>query len=109
MQRLSLLTAFALGSTALALAPGAHAQSVDPCAVYLCMAGLSGVGTSGGPACTPPTNMFFDSLVVYDEEGFDAPATAALRYMYLDFCPGAQLPTNEVILGTIVNVYYSVP
>lgn len=109
MQRLNLLIVLALGSVALAVAPVAKAQSVDPCSVYTCMAGISGVGASGGAACEPSTNLFFESLVVYDEEGFDAPATAALRYSYLMTCPGSQYATNAVILAGIVNVWYDTP
>lgn len=95
----TLLTAAAFGVAGLTLTP-AHAQSVDPCAVYTCMAGISGSGTTGGPACAPATSYFF-SLVVFDPY-FDAPATAQLRRQYLMTCPGAQVATNAAILPAII-------
>lgn len=91
---------------ALAIAP-VRAQSVDPCTVYTCMAGMSGSGTTGGPACTPATNYFF-SLVVFDPY-FDAPATAQLRRQYLMTCPGANVATNAAILHAIIAEWGSVP
>jgi hypothetical protein len=70
MKLRTLFTAAAFGVAGLNLTP-AHAQSVDPYAVYTCMAGISGSGTSGGAACAPATSYFF-SLVVFDPH-FDAP------------------------------------
>ena len=94
---------------ACSLATSARAQSVDPCTIYTCMAGISGVGATGGSGCIPATNYFFADLVVWDYEGFDASATAALRTIYMNFCPGAQFASNEAILQTIVNTYYWTP
>lgn len=85
----------------------AHAQSVDPCTVYTCMAGTSGAGTAGGPGCVPATSYFF-SLVVFDPY-FDAPATAQLRRQYLMTCPGANVTTNAALLNAIIAEWGSVP
>ncbi|HET6806343.1 MAG TPA: hypothetical protein VFH59_12980, partial [Frateuria sp.] len=82
----STLLALGLAASGLATAP-VRAQNVDPCTVYLCMAGISGAGASGGPACVPGTTYFF-SLVVFDPT-FDAPATSQLRRTYLMTCAGA--------------------
>jgi hypothetical protein len=71
------------------------------------MAGISGSGTSGGPACTPATTYFF-SLVVFDPY-FDAPATSQLRRGYLMTCLGATTATNAVVLNTIITEWGSVP
>lgn len=103
----SITLALVLG---VALAPPGNAQSVDPCSVHACMAGISGVGASGGPACAPATDFFFDSLVVWDWSGFDMPATWALRYMYMNYCPGVvAAPPNQAIAATIADVWYAVP
>ncbi len=94
----------------LVLAPAGKAQSVDPCSVHACMAGISGFGASGGAACAPAMDFFFDSLVVWDWSGFDMPATWALRYMYMNYCPGvAAAPSNQAIAATIADVWYAVP
>ncbi|MBP1475772.1 hypothetical protein J7I44_15805 [Frateuria sp. MAH-13] len=84
-----------------------HAQSVDPCTVYTCMAGISGAGASGGPACVPATTYFF-SLAVFDP-WFDAPATSQLRRTYLMTCPGANVATNAALLNAIIAEWGTVP
>lgn len=109
MKMQTLAATLLLATSAVALAPAAHAQSVDPCNVFTCMAGISGFGTSGGPACTPDTEFFFGTLAVYDEEGFDAPASAALRYMYLSYCPGTDFSTNSAVKSAIVDVWFGTP
>lgn len=90
-----------------------HAQTLDPCSVYLCMAGISGAGASGGPACTAPVAFWHAAapagLAVYDEEGFDAPASLAARQTYLTTCPGAQVLGNAGILSAIIAEWGSVP
>lgn len=101
----SFFIAFALG-VGLISAP-AQAQSVDPCSVYICMAGFSGVGDSGGPACGPPVDFFF-AIAVYDP-WFDAGATSRLRENYLKTCPGTQAPTNSAILELIIALWGMVP
>ena len=108
MKPRALFTTLTTFSTALGLtlAP-AHAQSVDACTAYTCMAGLSGQGVTGGPTCTPATSYFF-SLVVFDPY-FDAPATAQLRRQYLMTCPGAQVANNANILQAIIAPWGYVP
>lgn len=90
-----------------------HAQTVDPCSVYLCMAGISGAGASGGPACTAPIAFWHAiapaGLAVYDEEGFDAPASLTARQTYLMTCPGAQVLSNAGILSAIIAEWGSIP
>lgn len=93
-------------AASLTVAP-VQAQSVDPCTVYMCMAGMSGAGASGGPACTPPTTYFF-SLVVFDP-AFDAAATAELRRTYLMTCPGADVTSNAAVLSAIIAEWGVVP
>lgn len=107
MKMLALSMTLALAS-GLGFAPSAHAETT-PNYVFTCMAGISGFGSSGGAACTPATNYFFETLVVWDEEGFDAPATAALRYMYMSLDPGTSVSTNRAIVNEIVNVWYGTP
>lgn len=92
------------------LAPATRAQGIDPCSVHICMAGISGYGASGGLACAPATHFFFDTLVVWDWSGFDMPATWALRYMYMNYCPGVvTAPTNQAISASIAYTWYTVP
>jgi hypothetical protein len=52
MKQSALLTILALGAAYMTTAP-VQAQTVDPCTVYMCMAGISGFGATGGPACAP--------------------------------------------------------
>jgi hypothetical protein len=102
-----LLATLTMGiATLLTIAP-ARAQSVDPCAVYTCMAGMSGDGATGGAACTPATTFFF-SLAVFDPN-FDAAATSQLRQQYLMTCPGANTGTNATILNAIIAEWGTVP
>ncbi|MGN2246184.1 hypothetical protein ACFWZ3_05775 [Frateuria sp. GZRR35] len=102
----SVLLALGAAAAGLTTAP-VHAQSVDPCTVYTCMAGISGAGASGGPACVPATTYFF-SLVVFDP-WFDAPATSQLRRTYLMTCPGANVATNAALLNAIIAEWGAVP
>jgi hypothetical protein len=101
-----LLTTLALGTAALAITP-ARAQAVDPCTVYVCMAGISGAGASGGAGCAPATTFFF-SIAIFDPY-FDAPATSMARRHYLMSCPGANAPTNAALLNAIIAQWGSVP
>jgi hypothetical protein len=78
-----------------------RAQTMDPCTVYTCMAGLSGDGTTGGPACTPAIMYWHTTLAVYSPY-FNPPASAARRRAYLMTCPGAQVATNAAILNAIM-------
>jgi hypothetical protein len=85
----------------------AHAQSADPCAVYTCMAGMSGAGAAGGPACTLATAFFFH-IVVFDPY-YDAAATSLARREYLMTCPGANVGTNAALLNAIIAEWGTVP
>lgn len=89
----------ALGVVALTTT-AAHAQSVDPCSVYTCMAGISGSGATGGPACGPAIDMFF-SIVIFDP-WYDAQATAMARRQFMMTCAGADIATNAAILNAII-------
>lgn len=83
----------------LALNP-ARAQTGDPCSVYACMAGLSGVGATGGPGCTASVTAFH-AIQVWDPY-FDSAATATARREFLMKCPGIQEPTNAAIVSAII-------
>ena len=99
MQPRTLLTTLAISAAGLSIAP-THAQTADPCSVYTCMAGVSGVGTPGGTACTAPI-VAFHAIQVWDPE-FDSGSTAAARRQFLMTCPGVQEPTNLAILNVII-------
>lgn len=98
----TLFITLALGAAASLSTAPVHAQ--DACPSYLCMAGMAGSGTTGGPGCAAPTQAFF-SIIVVDEEGIDFPATSAARRIYLMTCPGATTATNATILNTIITKY----
>lgn len=102
----TLLTALAICTTGLAVAP-VHAQTADPCSVYVCMAGISGAGATGGPACTAPIAAFH-AIQIWDPE-FDSGATAAARRTFLMTCPGAQVATNAAILEAIITQWGYIP
>lgn len=106
MKRYLISIVFALGISAFS-SPKAEAQGIDPCSVYTCMAGISGVGTTGGPACVAPIDMFF-SIVIFDP-WYDASATAAARRTYLMTCPGANFATNAGILNAIIAEWGYIP
>lgn len=107
VRSVSAVVAMAMG---ISLAPGARAQVIEPCVVHMCMAGMSGYGASGGLACGPATDFFFGSLVVWDWSGFDMPATWALRYLYMNDCPGVlATPANQAIAASIAYTWYAVP
>jgi hypothetical protein len=106
MKLRSLFTTLAVGTAILVGSP-AHAQAGDPCSVYTCMAGISGDGLTGGPACSAAYVTFF-SMQVWDPY-YDAGATASWRRGYMMACPGANFATNEGILQEIVDVWMWVP
>ncbi len=114
MKLRALLTTIALGAaTVLTIAP-VQAQTVDPCTIYMCMAGISGFGASGGPACTPAMAYWHTpspaGLAVWTTYGFIAPASAALRREYMTVgCPAANEATNAAILEAIITEWGSVP
>jgi len=95
----TLLAALAIGATGLAVAP-VHAQGADPCSVYVCMAGISGDGTTGGPECAGAIATFH-AIQVWDPE-FDSGSTATARRTFLMTCPGVQVPTNAAVLEGII-------
>jgi hypothetical protein len=106
-----LFTTIALGVAGLATTP-VHAQSWDPCTVYMCMAGISGFGASGGPACAPALAYWHAptpaGLAVYDVwTGFDAPASAARRMAYMDSCP--TITVNPAVVSAIIALHGSIP
>ena len=91
-----------------------HAQSIDPCTVYTCMAGLSGFGASGGPGCSPAVAYWHAptpaGLAVYAYGVFVPPASYTLRRSYLTTgCPAASFATNAAILEAIMTEWGSVP
>jgi hypothetical protein len=96
----TLFTTLAIAAAASLTSAPVLAQMV-PCNSYTCMAGMSGAGATGGPGCEPATQAFF-SIVIYDEEGIDFPATALARQTYLMTCPGATTGTNLGILEAII-------
>lgn len=101
---------FALGAALtmlVAIAP-LRAQGVDPCTVYICMAGVSGAGGSGGPACAPALAFWHGALAVYSPL-FNPPASAARRASYLRTCPGASYASNAATLETIIAAWGWVP
>lgn len=102
MKLRALLTTLAIGAAATLTTSPAHAAGA--CDSYTCLAGMAGVGTPGGPACTALVRPFFN-IIIYDEEGIDYPATSAARRVYLMTCPGAHAGTNAAILNTIITEY----
>ena len=86
----------------------AHAQTVDPCAVYICMAGISGAGATGGPACASTLAYWHSALAVYSPY-FNPPASVLRRRHYMMFCPGANVGTNAALLNTIMAKWGSTP
>lgn len=107
MKLRALLTTFALSTASLIVTP-THAQAVDPCTVYLCMAGISGFGASGGPACAPSMVYWHTALAVYSPY-FNPPASLARREAYLLTCPGSTTTTNAGVLQAILSQWGSVP
>lgn len=78
-----------------------HAQAPEPCAVFMCMAGVSGYGASG-PECTPSIATFH-AIQVWSPY-FNSSATAAARRMYLSGCPGAT-GVNQGALEAIISTW----
>lgn len=108
MKLRALFTTLTLGAACLTTAP-TRAQTVDPCTVYMCMAGISGFGASGGPACAPALTYWHTALAVYSPY-FNPPASAARRRAYLTpTCPGANVGTNTAVLNAIMSQWGWVP
>lgn len=93
------LTLVLLLSVATSAVP-AHARNAAACNSFLCMAGVTGVGAPGGPACAGPIAAFH-ALQVWNPY-FNAAATASLRRRYLMTCPGLRTPGNLAILNAII-------
>jgi len=111
MELRHLLTAAALGAACLTTA-AARAQTIDPCTVYLCMAGISGFGTSGGPACAPALAYWHAptpaGLAVYHPpQGFNPPASAARRQTYMESC--VTTAVNPDVVAAIIGMHGSTP
>lgn len=86
----------------------AHAQTVDPCTVYTCMAGISGFGASGGPACAPAIAYWHSALAVYSP-AFNPPASAAVRKAYMASCEGGDTASNAAVFAAIMSTWGSEP
>jgi hypothetical protein len=92
-----------------------HAQTPDPCSLYTCMAGMPGVvGLSGGPGCTASMQYWHTpapaGLAVYHPpQGFNPPASAALRRTFMSTCPGSNAATNAAVLNLIITEYGYLP
>lgn len=101
---------FALGATIAALVASVplRAQGVDPCTVYTCMAGVSGMGATGGPACAPALAFWHGALAVYSPL-FNPPASAIRRASYLRTCRGANYAGNTAVLNAIIAAWGWVP
>lgn len=108
MQLRILFVTMTLGAISLITAP-VHAQTVTPCEVYLCMAGISGYGLSGGPACEPSYTYWHTALAIYNPY-FNAPASAARRRIYLLSCkPGSTFASNATVLESIMKTWGKIP
>ena len=93
----------------------AHAQAPvppAPCAVYLCMAGQSGVGGSGGTGCALSIAYWHApspaGLAIYTPK-FNPPASRANRNRYLNSCSGANHLNNAAIRNAIIAKWGSIP
>lgn len=106
MKLRSMATTFALAAAlGLGLSAPVRAQTVDPCSVFLCMAGVSGPGTPS-PECTAPIAAFH-AIQVWSP-AFNPPATAAARRTYLMTCPGV-VPVNQATLELIISQWGYTP
>lgn len=107
----ALFTTFVLGAACLITAP-TYAQTIDPCTVYMCMAGISGFGASGGPACTPALAYWHAptpaGLAVYHPpQGFNPPASATRRMIYMNSC--MTITVNPDVVSAIIAMHGSIP
>jgi hypothetical protein len=110
----TVFASLAVGTAVYFFSVPAHAQSIDPCTLYTCMAGISGSGLTGGPGCAPAL-VFWHAptpagLAVYVCGVFVPPASAAARMAYMETCqPGLAAPTNVAWLGAIMAAWGSTP
>lgn len=112
--KLQALFATVIGGVA--VTTSARAQVLpDPCTLFQCMAGQEGVvGADGGPGCIAPLEYWHAvaplGLAVYHPpQGFNPPASAALRRTYMSTCPGASDSSNAAILELIITEYGYLP
>ena len=108
MKLRSVFATLAFGTAVGLITAPTHAQNAVACTLYMCMAGISGVGASGGPGCIPSLALWNAptpaGLAVYDESGFDGLASYPVRETYLTVgCPQASIATNAAILQSIMN------
>ncbi|MBB6241386.1 hypothetical protein [Rhodanobacter sp. MP1X3] len=110
MKLRSVFATLAFGTAVGLITAPTHAQNAVACTLYMCMAGISGVGASGGPGCIPSLALWNAptpaGLAVYDESGFDGLASYGVRESYLmTMCPTANVGTNAAILQTIMLMW----
>jgi hypothetical protein len=113
VKMLMVVTHLALGAACLTTAP-THAQTLMPCEVFMCMAGVSGVGATGGPACAPAIAFWHApapaGLAVWATYVFVPPASYAARQTYLKTgCPQSVVGTNAAVLAAIMATWGAVP
>lgn len=107
----ALLTTAALGAASVLTNP-AKAQTTEPCTVYMCMAGISGFGASGGPGCAPALAYWHAptpaGLAVYHPpQGFNAPASVVRRTTYMESC--MTITVNPDVVSAIIAMHGSNP
>lgn len=113
MKMLAVLSALTL-CAASATMTTAHAQTLMPCEVFLCMAGESGVGAPGGPACLPATTYWHapapTGLAVWASYVFVPPASYTARQTYLtQGCPQSVVGKNAAALAKIMAIWGAEP
>lgn len=114
MKLSTVFATIAVGTAVGLVSTAAHAVVIDPCTVYVCMAGISGSGLSGGPACAPALVYWHApapaGLAVYVYGVFVPPASAAMRGAFLKTCePGLDAPTNVAWYEAIIALWGSTP
>jgi hypothetical protein len=114
MKLRSLFATISLG--AMASVTSVHAQTIDPCTIYLCMAAISGYGTGGDPNCAAAILYWHAvapaGLAVYDDPTppyFDSSSSASLRRTTMSQCKGSKGATNAAILQAIITEYGYLP
>ncbi|PPU75273.1 hypothetical protein XcuCFBP2542_15055 [Xanthomonas cucurbitae] len=108
MKRCTMATTLALAAAlGLGVSAPVRAQAVDPCSVFLCMAGVSGPDAGApGPECTASIAAFH-AIQVWSP-AFNPPATATARRTYLMTCPGV-VPVNQATLELIISKWGYTP
>lgn len=114
MKLRTVFATLAFGTAVGVVTTPARAQVIDPCTLYVCMAGISGSGLTGGPGCAPALVYWHApapaGLAVYVVGVFVPPASAAARMAYMKTCqPGLDAPTNVAWLGAIMTAWGSIP